>query len=343
MKETKGKILLKKPVESLDIDANSDIGGLLRRMGETAFQGKNLAVAVQVWREMLKEDVAIFLGLAGAMVPAGMRGLVTYLIENRLVDCIVSTGANLFHDCHETIGRRHYQGCHNADDLLLKEKGIDRIYDVFASDWEFLETDKYIADFAAGLGERKLNTREFLYLLGKKLSENGKTSGILTAAYEAEMPIYCPAISDSSIGIALAVASTNGHRIPHIDVIGDVVEAAKLVAEAPSTGVIYVAGGTPKNFIQQAEVTAPLMGYNVDGHSYAIQLSVDPPHWGGLSGCTLEEAQSWGKVAKKAKMVTVYCDATISLPIVIHALVQQNQEAKTSRKNPKFRLTWPEG
>jgi deoxyhypusine synthase len=110
------------------------------------------------------------------------------------------------------------------------------------------------------------------------------------------------------------------------------------------TGVIYVAGGTPKNFIQQAEVTAPLIGYNVDGHSYAIQLSVDPPHWGGLSGCTLEEAQSWGKVAKKARKVTVYCDATISLPLIVHALVQQNGEAAASRKAPMWpKLKWPEG
>jgi len=338
------KSMLRNPVRSIEVDARSDVGKLLKRMGETAFQGKNLAVAVDIWAEMLKNNAAVFLGLAGAMVPAGMRDLFVYMIKNGLVDCIVSTGANLFHDCHETIGKLHYQGCQHADDLLLKEKGIDRIYDVFARDWEFLEVDKFIADFGVGLGPRKLNTREFLYLLGKKLAETGEKEGILSSAYKAKVPIYCPAISDSSIGIALAVASTNGGEIPRIDVIEDIVESAKLVADTELTGVIYVAGGTPKNFIQQAEVTAPLIGYNVDGHSYAIQLSVDPPHWGGLSGCTLEEAQSWGKVAKKARKVTVYCDATISLPLIVHALVQQNGEAVASRKASMWpKLKWPEG
>ena len=337
------ELLLGKPVESLQVDAGSDVGDLLRRMGDTAFQGKNLAVAVEIWADMLGSDTTIFLGLAGAMVPAGMRKLVAYLLKNRLVDCLVSTGANLFHDCHETIGELHYQGRHTADDVALREKGIDRIYDVFARDRAFIKTDRFIADVGSSLGGGKLNTREFLYLLGKALLEKGKTRGILTSAYEARVPIYCPAISDSSIGIALAVAASNGAVIPQLDVISDVIESATLVADAADcTGVIYVAGGTPKNFIQQTEVTAPLIGRPVKGHSYAIQLSVDPPHWGGLSGCTLEEAQSWGKVAKRAKKVTVYCDATIALPMVVHGLVQQHGQAMASRKAPEMKLTWPE-
>jgi deoxyhypusine synthase len=342
VKRKADKGFLKDPVESLRVDASSDVGDLLRRMGNTAFQGKNLAVAAEIWADMLRDNATIFLGLAGAMVPAGMRKLLVYLLKNRLVDCLVSTGANLFHDCHESIGGLHYQGYEWADDLLLKEHGIDRIYDVFASDWGFLKTDKFIADFGVSLGGRKLNTREFMYLLGEKLSKDGKEDGVLTAAYEAKVAIYCPAISDSSIGIALAVAAANGGKVPQLDVISDVSESAKLLADAEATGVIYVGGGTPKNFIQQTEVTAPLMGHPVHGHSYAIQLSVDPPHWGGLSGCTLEEAQSWGKVARKAKKVTAYCDATISLPLVVHALVQQNGELIASRKAPELRLTWPE-
>jgi len=342
VKKKRDDAFLRNPVESLRIDGCSDVGDLLKRMGQTAFQGKNLALAADIWADMLTNGATIFFGLAGAMVPAGMRRLVAYLLQNRLVDCVVSTGANLFHDCHETIGELHYQGHHTADDVVLREKGIDRIYDVFAHDWAFLKVDKFIADFGTSLGSRRLNTREFLYLLGKRLTEKGKTTGILTSAYEAKVPIYCPAISDSSIGIALAVASCNGKVIPQLDVIADVVESAHLVADAADcTGVIYVAGGTPKNFIQQAEVTAPLIGRPAEGHSYAIQLSVDPPHWGGLSGCTFEEAQSWGKVAKKARKVTVYCDATISLPLVVHALAQRHSDLIASRKPPKMKLKWP--
>ena len=343
VKKKSEKSLLNNPVESLQINDGCDVGDLLRRMGNTAFQGKNLAVATEIWADMLKDSTTIFFGLAGAMVPAGMRKLVAYLLKNRVVDCLVSTGANLFHDCHESIGELHYQGSHTANDVVLRESGIDRIYDIFAHDWAFLKADKFIADFGMSLGSRKLNTREFLYLLGKRLLEEGKTNGILTSAYEAKVPIYCPAISDSSIGIALAVAASNGGSIPQLDVISDIIESANLVADASDcTGVIYVAGGTPKNFIQQTEVTAPLIGRPTEGHSYAIQLSVDPPHWGGLSGCTLEEAQSWGKVAKKARKVTVYCDATISLPMIVHALAQRHGEVIASRRAPELQLAWPE-
>ncbi len=341
MKGKKTRPYLSKPVESLCIDSGSDIGGLLKRMGDTAFQGKNLALAADVWAEMLRDKVTIFLGLAGAMVPAGMRELVVYLLKNHLIDCLVSTGANLFHDCHETLGGFHYQGSPHADDVLLRKKGVDRIYDVFASERAFQNVDRFVADFAVSLGPRKLSTREFLYLLGQRLSREADTTGILTAAYETKTPIYCPAISDSSIGIALAIAASEGKKIPHVDVIADVVESANLVADAESTGVIYVAGGTPKNFIQQTEVTAGLIGRSVSGHSYAIQFSVDPPHWGGLSGCTFEEAQSWGKIATRAKRVTVYCDATIALPLVVHALAQRSSNLISSRKTPALRLEWP--
>lgn len=342
MTEKHNEFVLNNPVESIRIDADSDISGMLWRMGNTAFQGKNLALSVDVWTEMLRSNVTIFLGLAGAMVPAGMREIVVYLIKNRLIDCLVSTGANLFHDCHETLGGFHYQGSPHVDDVQLREEGIDRIYDVFASERAFQGVDRYVADFAVSVGARKLSTREFLYLLGGKLSKEGKTTGILSAAYDSRTPVYCPAISDSSIGIALAIAANEGKQIPSLDVIADVVESANLVAEAESTGVIYVAGGTPKNFIQQTEVTAGLMGRPVSGHSYAIQFSVDPPHWGGLSGCTFEEAQSWGKIAEKAKRVTVYCDATIALPVVLHALAQRSADLIASRKAPGLRLEWPQ-
>jgi deoxyhypusine synthase len=339
---SKHKSFLRNPVKPIGVDKRSNVGDLLERMGATAFQGKNLSIAARIWSDMLRKRVTIFLGLAGAMVPAGMRELIAYLIENRLIDCLVSTGANLFHDCHETVGKFHYQGSHQADDMLLKEQGIDRIYDVFARDSEFQETDRFIADCGVSVGGRDLSTREFLYLLGKRLSRVAKKKGILTSAYKAKVPIYCPAVSDSSIGIALAVAAARGAVIPRLDVIADVNESADIVAGARTTGVIYIAGGTPKNFIQQTEVTAALLGHEVEGHSYAIQFSVDPPHWGGLSGCTFEEAQSWGKVSKKARKTTVYCDATIALPMVVHALVQQSGDVIASRKAPDMRLAWPE-
>src|SRR3989304_4771593 len=251
------------------------------KAGDIGFQGKNLAVAVDVWERMLKGNVTIFFGLAGAMVPAGMRKVIVHLIKNRFIDCLVSTGANLFHDIHETLGKYHYQGHTMVADVGLKDEGIDRIYDVFAVEEEFERADRYCYRFAKTLEKRPYTTREFLSLLGKRLSEGVKEDGILTAAYKAGVPVYCPAIGDSSIGIGLAMKPEEDNFI--FDVIGDVKETALIAAEASNTGVVYVGGGTPKNFIQQTEVTAGLMGRDVWGHKYAVKITADAPHWGGLS------------------------------------------------------------
>ncbi|MBI5287167.1 MAG: deoxyhypusine synthase [Deltaproteobacteria bacterium] len=326
---------LKRPITHPEIDPKVTVAQLLHAMEGTAFQAKNLALAVEVWKGMLKADATIFFGLAGAMVPAGMRKIIAYLIKNRLIDCLVSTGANLFHDVHETLGNHHWQGCAVVDDERLMDEGIDRMYDVFALEREFNEADEYIYRFSRTLDtDRPYTTREFLYLLGKTLSEDCKEDGILTSAYKAEVPVYCPAIGDSSIGIALAMRPKEKNII--FDVVEDVKETALLVAMARNTGVVFVGGGTPKNFIQQTEVTAYLMGKRVSGHKYAIQITTDSPHWGGLSGCTFEEAQSWGKIAKKAKKVTVHCDSSIALPIIVTAVVQGMRSIK--RNIPKFKF-----
>jgi len=325
---------LKKPIEPIDFDKGENVAELLKKMSNTSFQGRNLAGALGIWKEMLKDKSTIFLGLAGAMVPAGMRKLIAYLINNRLIDCIVSTGANLFHDCYETLGYFHWQGSKNIDDITLFKEGIDRIYDTFALESEFRKADKFIMDWAKELDQDyRYTTREFLYLLGKKLSQVSKEEGILTSAFKNKLPIYCPAIADSSICIALAAGRFRGSNRIVFDIVEDILESAEIVRNSANTGVIYIGGGTPKNFIQQAMVTADFL-YNMKnlGHKYAIQITTDAPHWGGLSGCTLEEAQSWGKIAEKAKKITVYCDATIALPILIAGLINRKEKIRRGAK-----------
>jgi deoxyhypusine synthase len=330
---------LRKPTQPVEIDGKTAVSELLNKMGRASFQGKNLSLAYSVWKQMLADQTTIFLGLAGALVPAGMRKLLVHIIENRWIDCLVSTGANLFHDIHEALGRYHWQGSHHVDDCQLKEAGIDRIYDTFAVEQEFRETDEYIAEFTASLDQKRTySTREFLYLLGQNLSINGSQKGVLSAASEAGVPVYCPAIGDSSIGIAIACGRQKGENSLNFDVIADVLETAKIVIQSENTGVIYLGGGTPKNFIQQTEVTASIMGEDVPGHKYAVQVITDPPHWGGLSGCTFTEAQSWGKVAVDAKAATVYCDATIALPIIIAALEEEKEELSDKRIVPLFEM-----
>jgi len=325
------------PTQPVEIDGNISISELLSRMGGGSFQGRNLSTARDIWEKMLDDQNTIFMGLAGALVPAGMRKILAHIIKNRWIDCLVSTGANLFHDIHEELGRYHWRGSHKVDDRQLREAGIDRIYDTFAVEQEFRETDEYIANFAATLDQdRPYSTREFLNLMGENLCKDGTQKGILSSAFEARVPIYCPAIADSSIGIAVAMGRHKGENSLNFDVVKDVLETAEIVKHSRNTGVIYLGGGTPKNFIQQTEVTASIMGEDVSGHRYAIQVITDPPHWGGLSGCTFAEAQSWGKVAVDASDVTVYCDATIALPIIVAALEEKSGKSSPRKIGPRF-------
>jgi len=316
---------LRNPTVPIEVGEKS-IEQLLSEMENTGYQGRKLAEVADIWKRMIDSKVTICMGLAGAMVPAGMRSIVAYLIENRFIDVLVSTGANLFHDMHESLGGHHYKGTHMADDNELFKHGVDRIYDVFAKETEFRKTDLFIANFADKLEKDTYSSREFLSILGKKLSESGGKKSILTTAYEHGVPIYCPGIADSSIGIGLAVGRRLGKKRIQIDTIADVEETTDIVMQSKGTGVIYLGGGVPKNFIQQTEVTSSILGVDIGGHEYAIQITTDAPHWGGLSGCTFEEAQSWGKISEKAKKATAFCDVTIGLPIVAHALVNKKRK-----------------
>jgi deoxyhypusine synthase len=272
------------------------------------------------------------------MVPAGMRRLVVYLIQNRLIDCLVSTGANFFHDIHETRGFFHYQGSPATDDVALADNLIDRMYDVLADEAKFREHDQWIGEFAATLDQsRAYTTREFLHLLGLELAKTAKEDGIVSAAAKAKVPLFCPAVGDSSIGIGIAVNRYLGKNRLMFDVVGDVLEITRIVAESPDTGVLYFGGGTPKNYVQQTEVVAIIMNTGKEGHKYAVQVVTDAPHWGGLSGCTFEEAQSWGKIHRDATMVDCHCDSTIAMPLLVTGL-SQYPEIIAKRWKPAFTM-----
>jgi deoxyhypusine synthase len=330
--------LLSTPTRPFTVTSEASAASVLERLEGTAFQGRQLGRAFLAWKAMLQDRCSILMGMSGAMVPAGMRRLVVYLIQNRLIDCLVSTGANFFHDIHETLGYYHYQGSPMTDDVVLAENLIDRMYDVLADEEKFRQHDRWIGDFAASLNQsRPHTTREFLYLLGCELAGHAQEDGIVSAAARAKVPLFCPAIGDSSIGIGLADNRHRGHNRLMFDVVGDVLEITRLVAGSPDTGVLYFGGGTPKNFVQQTEVVAIIMNAGKTGHKYAVQVVTDAPHWGGLSGCTFEEAQSWGKIAKDAMMVDCRCDSTIALPLLVSALGQY-PELSGQRWRPSFTM-----
>src|SRR6266850_7739949 len=191
---------LQTPIEPFVVEAGLTADQIVARMERISFQGRNLATAHRVWQKMLEDDVTIFLGMAGALSAGGLRLVVAYLIEHRFIDCLVSTGANLYHDLHETRGQHHYLGSAHTNDAALADDRIDRVYDTYASEEEFCDNDVWIGDFVATLEQRSYTSREFLNLLGGHLWKETKGNGILTAAYRAGVPIFCPAIADSSIG-----------------------------------------------------------------------------------------------------------------------------------------------
>ncbi len=344
------KKILRYPTEPLEVWPERKVSELTEGMLETGFQGKKLAEAVEVWARMLrKKNVLIWLGLAGAMVPAGMRRLVSYLIKRRMVDVVVSTGANLYHDAYEAKGKKHYVGTHLIDDVKLRKCKVDRIYDIFADEAGFYKFDNWIEkNFAYGLKDNyPYSSRELMFLFGKILSKVGREKdSILVSAYRKGVPIFSPALNDSALGFSIMFANRRGRRVKVgktvryirkkilIDALKDVEESSRITEKAKMTGVVYLGGGIPKNFIQQTAVIASYQTRHDRSHNYAIQITTDSPHWGGLSGCTFEEAQSWGKIHQRAGKVMCFADVTIALPIIVHALSEKFK--RLTREVPVF-------
>jgi len=324
--------LLKFPTEPLEISGKETFSEFIDGLRSTAFQGRKLAEVADVWASMLrKKNCVIWLGLAGALVPAGLRKVIVYLIRRRMIDVLVSTGANLYHDCFEARGGKHYLGSSLANDVQLRKQRIDRIYDVFADDKAFYRTDNWIEkEFCTYLlDNRPYSSREILHLLGKVLEEKGREKkSILIDAFKSNIPIFCPALGDSSLGFSMMFANRRRGRKIILDSLKDVDESSRVTEKARITGVVYLSGGVPKNFIQQTAVVASYQTRHDRSHNLAVQITTDMPLWGGLSGCTLEEAQSWGKVSRNAPTATCYADVTIALPIIVRALAERFRRFK---------------
>ena len=343
---------LKHPTIPIRVGKGKSVSKLLEEMLATGFQGKSLGEAFLVWKQMLSEKkITIWLGIAGAIIPAGMRRALTYLIRNRMVDVVVSTGAQLFHDTAESLGITHYRGSPHVDDKALLDEGIDRFYDVLVQENLQRKVDRQIQKFIENLDPNyQYSSREFFYLLGKHLEKIAvDKESILIEAAKAEVPVFAPALCDSSIGYSFVMArrgirdrqdgkgfeETGQATFRYIDQMKDTDETVQIAESSAKSGVVYLGGGVPKNFIQQTELLNLILGHELPGHEYAIQLTTDAPHWGGLSGCSFSEAVSWGKISRQAKMAQCFCDITIALPILAHGLAEYEHLAK-KRKKPVF-------
>ena len=298
------------PVKPVKVKKDITVATLIKQYEHCAFGAGRLAKAVKIYKEMQAEDVTSFFGLAGAMIPAGMRQVVGDMIKRRDIDVLVTTGANLVHDMIEAFGGEHCQGQCSADDIELKNSKIDRIYDVYLADKHFTtfenRFDAIVTDVLDSSSRKEFTISDFLREIGSRITDK---NSILRAAVDNEVPVFCPAIADSSIGLQSWVFGYK--RDLHVDTFKDIRQIMDICYKAKRSGALFIGGGVPKNFIMQSMLLIP------KGLDFAIQLTMDTPETGGLSGATLDEAKSWGKVGENAETVTVYSDATITLPILV--------------------------
>lgn len=326
--------LLHTPVEHIDIKA-VDVVPLIDMMAKTAFQARNLARAAAIARDMVADPAAtVIMTLAGSLISAGQKGVILDLMRAGAVDVLVSTGANIVdQDFFEALGFRHYQGTPFADDNALREWAIDRIYDTFIDENELRVCDDTIRAIADGLEPRAYSSREFIREMGRHLdTHRPEAESIVLEAFRRDIPIFVPAFSDCSAGFGL-VAHQVAHPQRHvsIDSVKDFRELTMVKVGAGATGLIMVGGGVPKNFVQDIVVSAEFLGHEVAMHQYAVQLTVADERDGALSGSTLKEANSWGKVSLAQEQM-VYGEASITLPLlagyVYHSGVWRGRAAR---------------
>ncbi len=336
----KRKEILRDPTYPMDVKPKS-VDKILEDMESIGFQGRKLGEAFSVWKKMLDErKIIVIMTLSGAMTAGGMRRIISYLMKRRMIDVLVSTGANLYHDLYEAMFGKHFLGTPHINDVMLRKHMIDRVYDVYADENKFYKLDTWIEkEFCSTLKNGyPYSSREILHELGKFAYDKARDrNSMVLSAYKYGIPIFVPAIGDSSLGFSIMFANRRQGKRIRIDYLKDVHESSLITQKASKAGLAIIGGGVPKNFAQQTAVVASYSTRHDKAFSHAFQLCPDPPQWGGLSGATLEEAQSWGKYKPGASMVNCYCDATIALPILAHGLAE---EYKTlSRNVPEFNFS----
>ncbi|MFQ5974890.1 MAG: deoxyhypusine synthase [Candidatus Hydrothermarchaeales archaeon] len=277
-----------------------------------------VAEGVDIYETMVKNDATVFLGLSGALVAGGMRKVIRDLINDGLVDVLVTTGANLVHDLIEASGGKHYIGSCRVDDVELKNKEINRIYDIFLPERHYAKFGEYVRGIYKEIADqhKELSIREFLFEIGKRVKDE---ESIIRTAYKKNVPIFCPGISDSEIGLTFR---DYANKVT-VNVFKDVNEFIDVVRKSNKSGAIILGGGVPKNFILQAMVPED-MKKERGGHEYVVQITLDRPETGGLSGATLEEAVSWGKIKENKKdRVTIIAEVSTVFPLMVVALKER--------------------
>ena len=301
------------PIEQIKIDNKISVNELIKKLDLSGVMGAGkLATAVNISEEMIKDtDCKVFLGAAGPLVPGGMRQILIDLLKNKWVDVLVTTGATLTHDLGEALGHNHYKGSEKIDDLELHKKGLDRMYNSLMSNKIYIDLEKFFEDNFDKLKD-KITVKELLWEIGR-LTPN---ESILKVAEQNKIPVFCPALSDSGIGLMIWGQLAKGKSMETKE-FDDLKEIMEISWTAKKTGVIYLGGGVPKNYIQQSMQLAPKSA------EYGVQITMDRPEPGGSSGAELREGISWGKMNPEGNYVDVICDVTIALPILFASLKER--------------------
>ena len=325
MKHHKKEDYLIKKVQPLDVKKVKSINDLLSALKYCGFQGRNLGQALDILEKMVNNNECLtVLTLSGAMVPAGMGDLICVLLENKLIDVLVTTGANIIHDIVDIFANKgHYIGSSYVDDNELFEYRINRIYDVFLPEENYQSAEEALFKIIQETFESKdihITPSEFLKILGDKI----KKRSIISVAAEHNIPIFVPAFSDSELALDLIKYSKREGYNFQFDILKDVLNFGELIKKSEKCGTIVIGGGVPRNWAQQI---FPLLDQidNIEtmGYNYSVRIHTATEYDGGLSGCTISESKSWGKYSLDSNYVSVWCDATIALPLLVTGLLER--------------------
>jgi len=301
-------------VEHLKIEKGMKVDDLIRGMNKVGVMGSGrLAKAVDILEEMIKDkDCKVFFGQAGALVPGGMRNIIADILRGKLVDVFVTTGATLTHDLAEALGFEHEIGSADADDAELNKQGKDRMWDSYMRNEVYGKIEDFFEEHWEEFSKaRKIS--ELIYLIGSKIKDE---NSILRVACENKIPIFCPSLADSGIGMIIYGKKAQGKEIK-IDAFEDMRDINDIAWTCNKAGVFYLGGGVPKNFIQQTMQFAPRNA------SFGVQITMDRAEFGGSSGASLKEGISWGKMNKEGRFVDVFLDCTVALPLIFAALKER--------------------
>ncbi len=337
-KKTKASKFLTVPTRPVPIDRDRSVAGLLEKMEGAGFGAKQLAEAHRIWLDMLDDNSTIFLCGSGNLITSGMRRLIAYVIKNRFVDVIVMSGTVLYHDIHEILGRSHYQAHPSMSDEELEGSDVLRLGDVIVSREEYQEADEWIGSVINQLElSRPYSIREFLHLLGRELSEIAHEDGILTSAFKAKIPVFCPDLPGSEMAIGIARAKFEKKIQIMFDTTQDTMEMGTIAQRTRHSGIISLGSMGSQNLVNNADLASYITRTTPRGHKYAISIATDScPLDIRTPSYACSHTSVFGKLNRGATTAYVPCDPSIALPMIITALSQTAAKFMKGRKRPTF-------